>query len=229
MNIEDTIEELYSCLPGDRKKFNLIMEDMKKRFLRNVKNPNKNKTQQNQYKISFQPNRHPQYLQNISPKNNVNNKFDKINNLKYKPNIFNPYTNNPINTNIKETISSIKNEPNINYRPIKIQENINHYNTQRNFYPQPNRLNNIESNYRKKVSNGFHGTLPDALLINPKPLRTNSQQKLLSDTHANCNYYYPEKNSNIYDGDIDREGNGWHNQANNIMFNTSDNFFTGNK
>ena len=55
MNIEDTIEELYSCLPGDRKKFNLIMEDMKKRFLRNVKNPNKNKTQQNQYKISFQP------------------------------------------------------------------------------------------------------------------------------------------------------------------------------
>ena len=30
MNIEDTIEELYSCLPRDRNKFNLIMDDIKK-------------------------------------------------------------------------------------------------------------------------------------------------------------------------------------------------------
>ena len=225
MNIEDTLEELYSCLPGNRTKFNFIMEDMKKRFLRNIKNPIKKQNQQNQNKISFKPNNNSQYLHNISPKNNINNKFDKNNNLHYKPRIFSPYS---INNNIKETVSSIKNDQNINYKPIKIQE-INHYNTQRNFYQGPNRLNSYGNNYNKKLSNGFQGTIPDALLINPKPLRTNSQHKLLSDTHANCNYYYPEKNSNIYDGDIDREGNGWHNQANNIMFNTSDNFFNQKK
>ena len=227
MNIEDTLEELYSCLPGNRNKFNYIMEDMKKRFLRNIKNPTKKQNQQNQYKSS-NPNNNSQYLQSVSSKNNINNKYDKINNLNFKPKIVSPYS---INNNIKETLSSIKNEQNINYKPIKIQDNINHYNTQRNFYPGQNRINSNGkgNNYKRKASNGFRGTIPDALLINPKPLRTNSQQKLLSDTHANCNQYYPEKNSNIYDGDFDRDGNGWHNQANNIMFNTSENFFNQNK
>ena len=94
------------------------------------------------------------------------------------------------------------------------------------------RINNFSRINKKSVSNGFkgfQGTIPDALLINPKPFRTNSQQKLLSDTHANCNFYYPEKNSDLDQGDSDVNGNGWHNQANNIMFNTSDNFFIRNK
>ena len=217
MNIEDTLDELYSCLPRDRNKFNMIMEDMKKRFLRNVKN----KKQSNQYKTSFKL-KSPPYFQNNSPNPNFKNKLDIPKNLNYNPNYSFPFQTT---TNNKETIPSIKNEKNINYKPIKLQENAMHYNTQRNFYPEQRRKNNFEENEKKNASNGFHGTLPDALYINPKPLRTNSQQKILSDTHANCNFYYPEKNSNIYEGEIDRDGNGWHNQANNIMFNTNDNFF----
>ena len=217
MNIEDTLDELYSCLPRDRNKFNMIMEDMKKRFLRNVKNKN----QSNQYKTSFKL-KNPPYFQNNSPNPNFKNKLDIPKNLNYNPNYSFPFQTT---TNNKETIPSIKNEKNINYKPIKLQENAMHYNTQRNFYPEQRRKNNFEENEKKNASNGFHGTLPDALYINPKPLRTNSQQKILSDTHANCNFYYPEKNSNIYEGEIDRDGNGWHNQTNNIMFNTNDNFF----
>ena len=31
---ENTIEDLYSCLPNNRTKFNLIMDSMKRRFLK---------------------------------------------------------------------------------------------------------------------------------------------------------------------------------------------------
>ena len=223
MNIEDTIEELYSCLPRDRNKFNLIMDDMKKRFLRKVKNPNRSQNKLDQNKITFQP-KNQQFLQNNLPARNYSNKIIKKNNLNYSPFLTNNY-----NKEIKDTIPSSPFEQNVNYKPIKIQENLNNFNSQRNFYPEQNRLNNFLGGNKKNISNGFHGTLPDALLINPRPLRTNSQQKLLSDTHANCNFYYPEKGSNLYEEIIDRDGNGWHNQANNIMFNTNDNFFTGNK
>ena len=223
MNIEDTIEELYSCLPRDRNRFNLIMDDMKKRFLRKVKNPNRSQNKLDQNKITFQP-KNQQFLQNNLPARNYSNKIIKKNNLNYSPFLTNNY-----NKEIKDTIPSSPFEQNVNYKPIKIQENLNNFNSQRNFYPEQNRLNNFLGGNKKNISNGFHGTLPDALLINPRPLRTNSQQKLLSDTHANCNFYYPEKGSNLYEEIIDRDGNGWHNQANNIMFNTNDNFFTGNK
>ena len=223
MNIEDKKEELYSCLPRDRNKFNLIMDDMKKRFLRKVKNPNRSQNKLDQNKITFQP-KNQQFLQNNLPARNYSNKIIKKNNLNYSPFLTNNY-----NKEIKDTIPSSPFEQNVNYKPIKIQENLNNFNSQRNFYPEQNRLNNFLGGNKKNISNGFHGTLPDALLINPRPLRTNSQQKLLSDTHANCNFYYPEKGSNLYEEIIDRDGNGWHNQANNIMFNTNDNFFTGNK
>ena len=223
MNIEDTIEELYSCLPRDRNKFNLIMDDMKKRFLRNVKKPNKSQNKFEQNKIEFQP-KNQQFLKNNLSSQNYSNKNIKKNNLN-----FSPFLNNNYNKEIKDTIPSSPFEQNVNYKPIKIQANLNNYNSQRNFYPEQNRLNNFLGGNKKNISNGFHGTLPDALLINPRPLRTNSQQKLLSDTHANCNFYYPEKGSNLYEEIIDRDGNGWHNQANNIMFNTNDNFFMGNK
>ena len=224
MNIEDTIEELYSCLPRDRNKFNLIMDNMKKRFLRNVKKPNKSQNKFEQNKIEFQP-KNQQFIKNNLSSQNYSNKFIKKNNLN-----FNPFLNNNYNKEIKDTIPSSPFEQNINYKPIKIQENLNYYNnTQRNFHPEQKRLNNFLGGNKKNISNGFHGTLPDALLINPRPLRTNSQQRLLSDTHANCNFYYPEKNSNLYEEFIDRDGNGWHNQANNIMFNTNDNFFIRNK
>ena len=60
--------------------------------------------------------------------------------------------------------------------------------------------------------------------MNPRPLRTSSRQKILLDTHANSNNFYPNRNI-FYGNDSRNEGNGWHNQANNIMFNTNENFF----
>ena len=224
MPIEETIEELYSCLPGDRKKFNMIMENMKKRFL-TAKNAKQAKS--NQIKVPFQPfqqnnNQKNNFLANndFSPKNNINN------NLNNKSNPINAFKLNNTNNNIRDSFPSLRFEQNINYNPIKIQDTRNHYNTQRNFYKEERRINDYDN---KRINmNAFKGTIPDALLVSPKPLRTNSQQKLLSDTHANCNFYYPEIN-NAGEGDIDINGNGWHNQANNIMFNTDENFYKGNK
>ena len=224
MPIEETIEELYSCLPGDRKKFNMIMENMKKRFL-TAKNAKQAKS--NQSKVPFQPfqqnnNQKNNFLANndFSPKNNINN------NLNNKSNPINAFKLNNTNNNIRDSFPSLRFEQNINYNPIKIQDTRNHYNTQRNFYKEERRINDYDN--KRNNMNAFKGTIPDALLVSPKPLRTNSQQKLLSDNHANCNFYYPEIN-NACEGDIDINGNGWHNQANNIMFNTDENFYKGNK
>ena len=229
MNIEDTLEDLYSCLPRDRKKFNYIMEDMKKKFLRKARKQN-NKYNQIP-KLSFlQANR-----DNISSNINFASSTNYNNNLNYIPKPFNTFNinnnmnNNNNNNNNQLPLPYLKYEQSLNFKPIKVQENANYYNTQNHFYPEQMRINNFDRINKKSVSNGFQGTLPDALLISPKPFRTNSQQKLLSDTHANCNFYYPEKNKELYDSEIDVNSNGWHNQANNIMFNTSDNFFIKNK
>ena len=133
-------------------------------------------------------------------------------------------------------LSSKRNEQNMN---PNIQNNINNFNlrTQRTtFNPIKQEvninINKTNNNYAHKrgMSNGFafQGTLPDALLISPRPLKTNSNQKLLLDTHANCNNFFPERNI-FYENDFDNAGSGWHNQANNIMYNTKENFYFGNK
>ena len=121
-----------------------------------------------------------------------------------------------------------------------IQNNINNFNfrtQQTTFYPQKKELNinnininknNNDNTHKRSMSNGFKGTLPDALLISPRPLITNSKQKLLTDTHANCNNFFPDRNI-FYGNDFDNVGNGWHNQANNIMYHTKENFYFGNK
>ena len=213
MQFEETMEQLYSCLPRDRNKFNTIMENMKKRFLRNIK------SQRHQFKMPFdQTKTYQQYIPNNSRPQNFSN-FNYSNN---KQNIFN---SNNIN-NKKKIIPSKKYSQNINYMPIKMYENPNHYNSQRNFYDANKKSN---KDHKKIKNNGFKGTIPDALLVNPKPLRSSSQQKLLNDTHANSNHYFPEKNNEEYEEDIDRKGNGWQNQANNIMFNTNENFYIANK
>jgi len=221
MNFEDTIDELYSCLPRDRNKFNSIMEDMKRRFLRSVKKPNK-RNRLTPYNNSFQPIKNQYYFNNNQVNLTYNHKNETATNiLNFK--LSSPYQIN----NYKENNFPVKNNHsrNTNYKPVQVQEKSNHYNTQRDFYQEKNRENKFLNNQNKNVSNGFQGTLPGALLIKSKPLRTDSQRKLLSDTHANCNFYYPEKSNE----NSDREENGWHNQANNIMFNTNENFFIGNK
>ena len=225
IQLEETIEELYSCLPNNRTKFNIIMENMKKSFLRNIKSQNQTKFRNNQYKLNYQinkPYQHQYFIPNITSLNNCNmliNKANNLNNLNYKQNAFNTFKKN----NNIDIIPSKKYGRNVNYKPIKMNEdNLNRYNTQRNFY----HANEKKNRYNKK--NGFKGTIPDALLVNPKPLRTNSQQKLLNDTHANVNHYCPEKKNDAYEGDNDRDGNGWHNKANNIMLNNINNNLANN-
>ena len=200
---ENTIEELYSCLPNNRNKFNQIMDSMKRRFLK--------KDIINQIKINT-----------CKTTKNQNNR--KSNNLfSYRPSHNSPTKINDINQ-----LFLNRNEQNMN---PNIQNNINNFNlrTQRNNYypPLKQEINKNNFSHKRSMSNGFQGTLPDALLINPKPLRTTSKQKVIMDTHANCNNFYPEANI-FYGNDIDNVGNGWHNQANNIMFNTKEKFFSGN-
>ena len=200
---ENTIKELYSCLPNNRNKFNQIMDSMKRRFLK--------KDIINQIKTN-------------SCKTTKNQNNRKSNNLfSYRPSHNSPTKINDINQ-----LFLNRNEQNMN---PNIQKNINNFNlrTQRNnYYPPPKQeINKKNFSHKRSMSNGFQGTLPDALLINPKPLRTTSKQKVIMDTHANCNNFYPDANI-FYGNDTDNVGNGWHNQANNIMFSTKEKFFSGN-
>ena len=200
---ENTIEELYSCMPNDRKKFNLIMNSMKRRFLKPEKNLKKKDQTKNQNQVSL-------------PNNNI---------FSYKPN----NKSTPTKVNFDSKLTFRKNEQNLNPNiPINnknINYNINNYRTQRNFSSDKKLINNFPN--KNYTSKRFLGTLPDALLISQRPFRTYSKQKSLLDTHANCNFFYPEKNIFFWD-DIVNTGNGWHNQANNIMYNTNDNFYPKN-
>ena len=199
---ENTIEELYSCLPNNRKKFNAIMDSMKRRFLKNdIKSQIKEKsckTQTNQIK------RKSKNLFSYRPSQNIPTKIDDIYKLTFR-------------TNQQNLNPNIQNKINFNFR------------TQRdNFFPKKQDINNNKFSHKRSMSNGFQGTLPDALLISPRPLRTNSKLKIMMDTHANCNNFYPEQNI-FYGTDVDNVGNGWHNQANNIMICTNENSYFGNK
>ena len=194
---ENTIEELYSCLPNNRNKFNSIMDSMKKRFIKNDIN-------------TFS-----KFNLNKTPK--VNKKRPSKNLFSYRE-----IPNSPAKIKDVNKLTFRKNEQNFN---PNIQNNYNDVKTQRNLFSTFNQnTNNINVNHKRNISNGFQGTLPDALLMNPRPLRTSSRQKILLDTHANSNNFYPNRNI-FYSNDSRNEGNGWHNQANNIMFNTNENFF----
>ena len=194
---ENTIEELYSCLPNNRNKFNSIMDSMKKRFIKNDIN-------------TFS-----KFNLNKTPK--VNKKRPSKNLFSYRE-----IPNSPAKIKHVNKLTFRKNEQNFN---PNIQNNYNDVKTQRNLFSTFNQnTNNINVNHKRNISNGFQGTLPDALLMNPRPLRTSSRQKILLDTHANSNNFYPNRNI-FYSNDSRNEGNGWHNQANNIMFNTNENFF----
>ena len=199
---ENTIEELYSCLPSNRKKFNAIMDSMKRRFLKNdLKSQIKEKSCKT---LTNQIKRKSKNLFSYRPSQNTPTKIDDIYKLTFRTNQQN------LNTNIQNKI-------NFNFR------------TQRdNFFPKKQDINNNKFSHKRSMSNGFQGTLPDALLISPRPLRTNSKLKIMMDTHANCNNFYPEQNI-FYGTDVDNVGNGWHNQANNIMICTNENSYFGNK
>ena len=181
------------------------MDSMKKRFL----------------KIEINP-----YTKNISNQNKTPKKQKK----RSSKNLFS-YRQIPSSpTKIKDInkYTFKKNEQNMNPN-IQNNINFNDFKTQRNFFSPSKKESKDNNNYNHKrsMSNGFQGTLPDALLINPRPFRANSKQKMLTDTHANCNFFYPDVNI-FYGQESDNVGNCWHNQANNIMYKTNKNFFNEN-
>ena len=148
--LEDTIEELYSCLPNNRHKFNIIMENMKRSFLRNIQSQNQTIFRNNQYKLTHQinnPYQHQYYIPNNSSPNNYNkfyNKTQNINNLNYKQKTINAFK---INNNL-DIVPSKKYGRNMNYKPIKMNGgNLYHYYTQRNFY----HVNEKKSRNTKKM------------------------------------------------------------------------------
>ncbi len=206
---ENTIEELYSCLPNNRTKFNQIMDSMKIRFL---KTDTKSQIKEKSSKLSKAHNkRKSKPFFSYRPSQNSPTKIPELNQLKKNEQNMNPNIQSNINNfNLRTQRTT--------FNPIKQEVNIN--------------INKTNNNYahKRSMSNGFafQGTLPDALLISPRPLKTNSNQKLLLDTHANCNNFFPERNI-FYENDFDNAGSGWHNQANNIMYNTKENFYFGNK
>ena len=197
---ENTIEELYSCLPNNRKKFNSIMDTMKRRFLKlDFKSAYKNKISKTT------KNKNKRVSKNIFSYRQIPNSPSKISD-------FNKLLLKKKEQNISPNI--------INNFDLKTQRTL--------FSSKKQEINNNNFSHKRSMSNEFQGTLPDALLINPRPLRNNSKQKMLSDIHANCNYFFPERN--IFQRiDSDNLGNGWHNQANNIMYNTNKNFYSINK
>ena len=208
-NVSETNDFLYMTenkyfvdKTGLLEKFNAIMDSMKRRFLKNdLKSQIKEKsckTQTNQIK------RKSKNLFSYRPSQNIPTKIDDIYKLTFR-------------TNQQNLNPNIQNKINFNFR------------TQRdNFFPKKQDINNNKFSHKRSMSNGFQGTLPDALLISPRPLRTNSKLKVMMDTHANCNNCYAEQNI-FYGTDVENVGNGWHNQANNIMICTNENSYFGNK
>ena len=214
--INETIQVIYSCLPDDRNKFNILMDQLKKQFLFPKKNPsnfnqiNNNIPYQNlnnQQNI-FSPSQNQFLINNMNPINQYNfqNNDNKSPQMR-QDNNFNDY-NKPQQQKVIP-----------NFKPINLQsiENNNNYGkNQENYYN--NRCNNF-------VRNNYKNTLPERELLTRKPLRTNSLPKKYNDTHANVKFYYPEDYTSLYEGNNDTDHLEWHNQANNIMLNTNNNFY----
>ena len=212
--INEMIQKIYSCLPNDRNKFNILMSQLKKQFLC----PHTNPTNSNQINNSI-PYRNSNSSQNFY--HLPSNQFI-INNTN-PTSQFNFQNNNNKQPQIKEDSNYLDyNEPQQqkaipNFQPINLQSIENNYGKiQENYYN--NRCNNF-------VRNNYKNTLPERELLTKKPLRTNSLPKKYNDTHANVKFYYPEDYTSLYEGNNDTDHLEWQNQANNIMLNTNNNFY----
>ena len=98
---ENTIEELYSCLPNNRKKFNAIMDSMKRRFLKNdLKSQIKEKSCKT---LTNQIKRKSKNLFSYRPSQNTPTKIDDIYKLTFRTNQqnLNPNIQNKINFNFR--------------------------------------------------------------------------------------------------------------------------------
>ena len=197
--VNKIVQELYTCLPNDKNKFNSIMENLKMQFLSspnsiqlnyNIKSPDTNYSSQLLKENLINSTNIPPIKNNININNNIN------------------YINNT--TDINSSLNPLK--ENYNFQPI----NLPTYNVQNKQYDS---INNDElGDYININNNGFHtGTFNENNLY---------ENKIQNDMHANLKYYYPEEyNSQFNDKNQNNDWNMNQINNNNLMYGSQNNFY----
>ena len=194
--VNKIVQELYSCLPNDRKKFNSIMDNLKVKFL-SSSNPSKKN-----YDLKILNTNHSSQLmsENVNTTNNIlpikNNNNNNIN-----------YLNNSLENNSPANPLKVMS----NFEPI----NLPTFNVQNNQYDEIN--NDDLGDYINLNTNGYQsGAFNENYYENKKQ----------NDMHANCKYYYPEEyNSQFSDNKIQNSDWNNKVNSNNLMYGSKNNFY----
>ena len=200
--VNKIVEELYSCLPNDRMKFNSIMQNLKEKFL---SSPNYEKMNYNQKFPTTS------YTSQIINENIINS--NNIPNIKNN-NLTNPnYLLNNTELNSSSSLNPLKAIS--NFQPI----NLPPYNVQNKQYEGLNNdeigkfinINNINNDYQSGLFN-----------------ENIYENKIQNDIHANFKYYYPEEYNSQFN-DINKNQNyEWTKEqlnSNNLMYGSKNNFY----
>ena len=200
--VNKIVEELYSCLPNDRMKFNSIMQNLKEKFL---SSPNYEKMNYNQKFPTTS------YTSQIINENIINS--NNIPNIKNN-NLTNPnYLLNNTELNSSSSLNPLKAIS--NFQPI----NLPPYNVQNKQYEGLNNdeigkfinINNINNDYQSGLFN-----------------ENIYENKIQNDIHANFKYYYPEEYNSQFN-DINKNQNyEWAKEqlnSNNLMYGSKNNFY----
>ena len=200
--VNKIVEELYSCLPNDRMKFNSIMQNLKEKFL---SSPNYEKMNYNQKFPTTS------YTSQIINENIINS--NNIPNIKNN-NLTNPnYLLNNTELNSSSSLNPLKAIS--NFQPI----NLPPYNVQNKQYEGLNNdeigkfinINNINNDYQSGLFN-----------------ENIYENKIQNDIHANFKYYYPEEYNSQFN-DINKNQNyEWTKEQlnpNNLMYGSKNNFY----
>ena len=199
--VNKIVDELYSCLPNDRNKFNLIMENLKQKFL---SSPNNN------IRINYSPKFHTKSY--TSQLINENIKANSI------PNIQNNNINNPNNPNY---LTNNNIEINSTFNPLKEISNFQPINLPPFNAPNKNyeTLNNNENGDFININNEYQSQLFN---------ENRYENKIQNDMHANFKYYYPEEYNSQFNDNNKNQNIDWKmNQinTNNIMYGSQNNFY----
>ena len=200
--VNKIVEELYSCLPNDRMKFNSIMQNLKEKFL---SSPNYEKMNYNQKFPTTS------YTSQIINENIINS--NNIPNIKNN-NLTNPnYLLNNTELNSSSSLNPLKAIS--NFQPI----NLPPYNVQNKQYEG---LNNDEINKFiniNNINNDYQSGLFNENIY---------ENKIQNDIHANFKYYYPEEYNSQFN-DINKNQNyEWTKEqlnSNNLMYGSKNNFY----
>ena len=200
--VNKIVEELYSCLPNDRMKFNSIMQNLKEKFLSSSNYEKMN------YNQKFPT---TSYTSQIINENIINS--NNIPNIKNN-NLTNPnYLLNNTELNSSSSLNPLKAIS--NFQPI----NLPPYNIQNKQYEGLNNdeigkfinINNINNDYQSGLFN-----------------ENIYENKIQNDIHANFKYYYPEEYNSQFN-DINKNQNyEWTKEqlnSNNLMYGSKNNFY----